>query len=126
MAGLMLRDLRFLFDDQQLYARMGLENLHRGGETDNACADNREIVLGCHGSTAEVQKPRHLSPATGINLRSPFDKLLCGCQVANAQMLLCFFFLLNHPRPKRDLLLRSEEHTSELQSPDHLVCRLLL
>src|SRR5207244_13558699 len=24
------------------------------------------------------------------------------------------------------LILRSEEHTSELQSPDHLVCRLLL
>ena len=23
-------------------------------------------------------------------------------------------------------VLRSEEHTSELQSPDHLVCRLLL
>src|SRR5215216_8190045 len=27
------------------------------------------------------------------------------------------------PRPARS---RSEEHTSELQSPDHLVCRLLL
>src|SRR5258708_30271533 len=26
----------------------------------------------------------------------------------------------------RQLLARSEEHTSELQSPDHLVCRLLL
>src|SRR5258708_29298892 len=26
----------------------------------------------------------------------------------------------------RTRLLRSEEHTSELQSPDHLVCRLLL
>src|SRR5258708_23839082 len=26
----------------------------------------------------------------------------------------------------RKLFLRSEEHTSELQSPDHLVCRLLL
>src|SRR5207244_8446722 len=26
----------------------------------------------------------------------------------------------------RHLQLRSEEHTSELQSPDHLVCRLLL
>src|SRR5258708_22250668 len=25
-----------------------------------------------------------------------------------------------------DGLMRSEEHTSELQSPDHLVCRLLL
>src|SRR5258708_19937368 len=25
-----------------------------------------------------------------------------------------------------ELIFRSEEHTSELQSPDHLVCRLLL
>src|SRR5438552_11155202 len=33
------------------------------------------------------------------------------------------------PPPQASLigsLLRSEEHTSELQSPDHLVCRLLL
>src|SRR5438876_4135301 len=30
------------------------------------------------------------------------------------------------PRRHRALLLRSEEHTSELQSPVHLVCRLLL
>src|SRR5207244_10568822 len=29
-------------------------------------------------------------------------------------------------RYPHDLELRSEEHTSELQSPDHLVCRLLL
>src|SRR5580765_5512188 len=29
-------------------------------------------------------------------------------------------------RPHRRLLHRSEEHTSELQSPVHLVCRLLL
>ena len=28
--------------------------------------------------------------------------------------------------PKTAKALRSEEHTSELQSPDHLVCRLLL
>src|SRR5258708_28500682 len=28
--------------------------------------------------------------------------------------------------PQRMDLARSEEHTSELQSPDHLVCRLLL
>src|SRR5947208_5149440 len=27
---------------------------------------------------------------------------------------------------ERGIALRSEEHTSELQSPDHLVCRLLL
>src|SRR5438552_13716992 len=29
-------------------------------------------------------------------------------------------------RPGRRTCSRSEEHTSELQSPDHLVCRLLL
>src|SRR5258708_29446908 len=28
--------------------------------------------------------------------------------------------------PFRQAIARSEEHTSELQSPDHLVCRLLL
>src|SRR5207244_13508950 len=28
--------------------------------------------------------------------------------------------------PAADRVARSEEHTSELQSPDHLVCRLLL
>src|SRR5258708_13514600 len=38
------------------------------------------------------------------------------------QMMAALY--LNHPygRP----VIRSEEHTSELQSPDHLVCRLLL
>src|SRR5690625_6492425 len=34
---------------------------------------------------------------------------------------------LHHPRPQRgDVPRRSEEHTSELQSRGHLVCRLLL
>src|SRR5438552_14738646 len=37
---------------------------------------------------------------------------------------------VGHLRAARELLrpdgFRSEEHTSELQSPDHLVCRLLL
>jgi hypothetical protein len=50
--------------------------------------------------------------ACSTTLRLPFDKLLCGCQVANAQMLLCFFFLLNHPRPKRDLLLCVARHAA--------------
>src|SRR5215216_7060135 len=31
-----------------------------------------------------------------------------------------------HQSPTRTPTWRSEEHTSELQSPDHLVCRLLL
>src|SRR5258708_29476703 len=32
----------------------------------------------------------------------------------------------NHQQEERSPTKRSEEHTSELQSPDHLVCRLLL
>src|SRR5258708_18723415 len=40
----------------------------------------------------------------------------------------CVFQLLKKhvDRPGRTVFSRSEEHTSELQSPDHLVCRLLL
>src|SRR5258708_18895288 len=34
--------------------------------------------------------------------------------------------LASQPDPKFRGRVRSEEHTSELQSPDHLVCRLLL
>src|SRR5258708_22454436 len=34
--------------------------------------------------------------------------------------------LPEHAHKHADLVGRSEEHTSELQSPDHLVCRLLL
>src|SRR5207244_13578654 len=34
----------------------------------------------------------------------------------------CWFGILE----SRSVMTRSEEHTSELQSPDHLVCRLLL
>src|SRR5258708_29785333 len=38
-----------------------------------------------------------------------------------ATLLSCFAILISASSPHR-----SEEHTSELQSPDHLVCRLLL
>src|SRR5258708_15707710 len=39
----------------------------------------------------------------------------------------CFFANCPSPtRRARPRARRSEEHTSELQSPDHLVCRLLL
>src|SRR5438552_9274800 len=53
-----------------------------------------------------------------------------------AFLLLIFFMVttvfrtpqaleINLP-PDENVKIRSEEHTSELQSPDHLVCRLLL
>src|SRR5438552_19191776 len=40
---------------------------------------------------------------------------MSDCEHLNDQSLLA-----------EEMLTRSEEHTSELQSPDHLVCRLLL
>src|SRR5258708_11534623 len=48
---------------------------------------------------------------------SRFDVLVTAFFCAETLLILGVIF-----RP----LLRSEEHTSELQSPDHLVCRLLL
>src|SRR2546426_6166225 len=43
-----------------------------------------------------------------------------GCQCRRLSFALVFYF------SRRSCLLRSEEHTSELQSPCNLVCRLLL
>src|SRR5258708_17502190 len=43
-------------------------------------------------------------------------------EFVNAIKELGAFWAVINERPKS----RSEEHTSELQSPDHLVCRLLL
>src|SRR5947208_8722102 len=47
--------------------------------------------------------------------------LFGGLQAADEQFRAIAGFAESPPRRKR-----SEEHTSELQSPDHLVCRLLL
>src|SRR2546426_9605476 len=41
-------------------------------------------------------------------------------------VVACKAFLDVHPNPTIDDVKRSEEHTSELQSPCNLVCRLLL
>src|SRR5258708_11201988 len=40
--------------------------------------------------------------------------------------VLCFETCPCYPSSFTQIRARSEEHTSELQSPDHLVCRLLL
>src|SRR5207244_10467526 len=46
------------------------------------------------------------------------DRLLLCCALTEQ--------IADDHQTRGDLLGRSEEHTSELQSPDHLVCRLLL
>src|SRR5687768_17724419 len=44
----------------------------------------------------------------------------------HARQQILFFVLVVHAGEEEDLLPRSEEHTSELQSRLHIVCRLLL
>src|SRR5207244_10104309 len=67
------------------------------------------------GSTASFGGGRHRARADGVG-GTVADEL----PVDGGPLLL-------GPRDDRfPLGVRSEEHTSELQSPDHLVCRLLL
>src|SRR5574344_2125244 len=51
--------------------------------------------------------------------------IACAKSVIFAAIKIRFFFLTAKVGKNPDLC-RSEEHTSELQSPDHIVCRLLL
>src|SRR5258708_22306035 len=50
------------------------------------------------------------------------DVLEIGHAIGERQQLVDLLFVQSQAHH----LFRSEEHTSELQSPDHLVCRLLL
>src|SRR5256885_11564188 len=50
----------------------------------------------------------------------------CGCRWYYARPASDLAFLPAIVRARFEKLLRSEEHTSELQSPCNLVCRLLL
>src|SRR5947208_6789610 len=49
---------------------------------------------------------------------------LCSCRVAHGGDYRAALFIRSIIMSRARM--RSEEHTSELQSPDHLVCRLLL
>src|SRR2546426_7119349 len=55
-----------------------------------------------------------------------FRSGLCFRTVSHTQMLTVSFGCFSEVQPCSATPLRSEEHTSELQSPCNLVCRLLL
>src|SRR5258708_19221304 len=60
----------------------------------------------------------------------PYTTLFRSPMIALVLGFLLFHILeksiMIHHAHEGDYVERSEEHTSELQSPDHLVCRLLL
>src|SRR5207244_4926859 len=59
-----------------------------------------------------IRRDRRMEYTSGSRIRNPDTSPLAGFHVRRP----------DRPPPSA----RSEEHTSELQSPDHLVCRLLL
>src|SRR5205807_6945877 len=86
----------------------------------------KDIAIGsrfCYNCGAKQPEtpPPGLSPQTGGTkklMRSSTDKKIAGVCAGLAD-----YFDMD---PTMIRLLRSEEHTSELQSPCNLVCRLLL
>src|SRR5207244_11390062 len=65
----------------------------------------------CGGSRAATGSAESASRWQSV-ASSPGTSSVCACGLANAAT------------DRQLLAQRSEEHTSELQSPDHLVCRL--
>src|SRR5258708_30473863 len=70
--------------------------------------------------------------STGEREATGMSSFLCSMFMSTCPTVqpLIFFFTnvatLSTGVLTRESVARSEEHTSELQSPDHLVCRLLL
>src|SRR5258708_29908038 len=54
------------------------------------------------------------------------DQVCLTCHLGTTKDQVVDHELIAAGHPDLAFELRSEEHTSELQSPDHLVCRLLL
>src|SRR5207244_11754468 len=70
-------------------------------------------------SSTSARTPADSAPAADLQTGRVIDRYRCA-----GDDLACARFTTG--RPCRPMRKRSEEHTSELQSPDHLVCRLLL
>src|SRR6266581_5197240 len=84
-------------------------------------------VSGGHEVTGFARDPNRLSASSGsirVVQGDILDPAAVDHAVAGQEAVLSA--LGSAPRGSPPVLPRSEEHTSELQSPVHLVCRLLL
>src|SRR5438876_9069594 len=85
----------------------------------NAPASSKLYTLSLHDALP-------ISPdLTGAQSFGPFTRLRPPSYLAREPVLVGTAFGL-HVGERSGVIERSEEHTSELQSPVHLVCRLLL
>src|SRR5215467_8039838 len=82
----------------------------------------REDVIG----TSVVHLPDLIFHEAGHILFSPFGDFMMTLGGSLMQVMVPIVCAVAFLTTSRDHLHRSEEHTSELQSPCNLVCRLLL
>src|SRR5947208_16816760 len=82
--------------------------------TENSTTEGASLRIGCSGLQPTVATPTcRRTPPRSVNLNALESRFFNTCSRRLQSVVIAL--------PKR-----SEEHTSELQSPDHLVCRLLL
>src|SRR5947208_6502263 len=86
----------------------------RHGGTTPMAANDRSIASGVPQSLQPRSSARVTTKCSGMCERNSWEKFHGGRRSYTVA------------RAARSNGVRSEEHTSELQSPDHLVCRLLL
>src|SRR5439155_4056036 len=79
------------------------------------------IVLVGDDPASEIYVRNKLKSAAGAGLRADLERLPATARLAE---LLEAVERLNRSDAHDGILVRSEEHTSELQSRGHLVCRL--
>src|ERR1039457_3196389 len=91
----------------------------------NNCAFNAAKSLASGTGTKKLRRYQPSSPST-----PPFSLRLAGLQYSlrypQCERNAMIRSVSMRCRPRKIFLTRSEEHTSELQSPCNLVCRLLL
>src|SRR5258708_22824182 len=91
---------------------------------------NEQVLAGKNGLVFGVANKRSIAWAIAKAWAAAGARLIFNYQgeriKENVEELIGEFGEKTPLFPCDVLLYRSEEHTSELQSPDHLVCRLLL
>src|SRR5690554_2650090 len=98
----------------------GLDNLSKT-QSHLFLANHRDIAMDPAFVNYALYHTEHPTPRIGIG-----DNLLQRSFVSDLMRLNKCFIVHRSVTGRREKLARSEEHTSELQSRPHLVCRLLL
>src|SRR5258708_26296194 len=116
--------LRILLADDHEIVRRGLCSLlqgHKGWEVCGEASDGREAI-----EMAKQLKPDVVILDIGMPYLNGLDATRQLLQHDQNFKVIVLTITDSDQVIREALNARSEEHTSELQSPDHLVCRLLL